>query len=255
LAVFIPSLIAFASAFHCFLTNNEVFEGPVASILKTFEMMLGEVDFSDNFMYDSVLATEGANHSVQLMMIVFIIYMILIVMNLIVALMVNKMDVSEAEVILAKQRIEEISSMADLTSVICSCFRNVCSSQKKEQPSTVCITVKPKKERNGFYDYIFSKWQLNDHDSTACKEITIGRFRQFHPTNSLVDETIEMLKGKKTSKLELMKEVKDVQAETEEKLNKLVDIADGDWNDIMDENPKLARQMSVIEEQLQRISK
>ena len=217
-------------------------------------MMLGEVDFADNFMYDSVSAIEGANYSVQFMMIVFIIYMILMVMNLIVALMVNKMDVSEAEVILAKQRIEEISSMADLTSVICSCFRNVCSSQKKKQPSTVCITVKPKEEKNGFYDYIFSKWQLNNHDSTACKKITIGRFREFHPTNSLVDEAIEMLKGKKTSKLELMKEVKDVQAETEEKLNKLVDIADGDWNDIMDENPKLARQMSVLQEQLQRIS-
>ena len=54
LAVFIPSLIAFASAFHCFLINNEIFEGPIASVLKTFEMLLGEVDFAGNFLYDNV---------------------------------------------------------------------------------------------------------------------------------------------------------------------------------------------------------
>ena len=40
-------------------------------------------------------------------------------MNLIAALMVKKMDSAEAEVILAKQRIEEISSMADITNLIC----------------------------------------------------------------------------------------------------------------------------------------
>ena len=42
-------------------------------------------------------------------------------MNLIVALMVSKMDTAEAEVILAKQRIEEISSMADITSLLGIC--------------------------------------------------------------------------------------------------------------------------------------
>ena len=91
--------------------------------MKTFEMLLGEVDFADNFLYDNVKASEGANHSAQLMLVGFIIYMILIIMNLIVALMVNKMDSAEAEVILAKQRIEEISSMADITSLLGFCFR------------------------------------------------------------------------------------------------------------------------------------
>ena len=121
LAVFIPSLIAFASAFHCFLINNEIFEGPIASVMKTFEMILGEVDFADNFLYDNVKASEGANLSAQMMLVFFIIYMILIIMNLIVALMVSKMDSAEAEVILAKQRIEEISSMADITSLLGIC--------------------------------------------------------------------------------------------------------------------------------------
>ena len=124
LAVFIPSLFAFASAFHCFLINNEIFEGTTASVLKTFEMLLGEVDFADNFLYDNVKASEGANFSAQFMLVLFIIYGILIIMNLIVALMVNKMDSAEAEVILAKQRIEEISSMADITSLLGICFRN-----------------------------------------------------------------------------------------------------------------------------------
>merc|ERR1711963_1319695 len=42
MAVFVPSLVAFAIAFHCFLRNDPIFEGPVASVLKTFAMVLGE---------------------------------------------------------------------------------------------------------------------------------------------------------------------------------------------------------------------
>ena len=144
LAVFIPSLIAFASAFHCFLINNEIFEGPVASILKSFEMLLGEVDFADNFLYDNVEASEGANYSAQIMVVIFIGYGILIIMNIIVALMVNKMDSAEAEVILAQQRIEEISSMADITSLICTCCRKFSSIPKIEYSNKVCITALPK---------------------------------------------------------------------------------------------------------------
>ena len=48
-----------------------------------------------------------------------------------------------------------------------------------------------------------------------------------------------MLKEKKENKIQLMKEVKDIQAETEANLNKLIDIIEGD-NDILDQNPKLA---------------
>ena len=58
-------------------------------------------------------------------------------MNLIVALMVSKMDTAEAEVILAKQRIEEISSMADITSLLGICVSNFYSRSRKYHNSKV----------------------------------------------------------------------------------------------------------------------
>ena len=234
LAVFVPSLVAFASAFHCFLINNTVFEGPVASLLKTFEMFLGEVDFSDNFLYDNVKATEGANGSVQFMLIIFIVYGILIIMNLIVALMVNKMDSAEAEIILAQQRIEEISSMADVGNLI-NLFRKKCFSKPGDEksPNVVCISAIPKEERNGIFGKLFRKWKLNDHDgsiNSTCKEVRrFKRLIKFRPRTYLVKETVEMLKNKNKNKQDLTKEVKEIQAETEERLKELVYMADGDY--------------------------
>ena len=231
LAVFIPSLVAFASAFHCFLINNPVFEGSVASVLKTFEMLLGEVDFSDNFLYDNVSATEGANHSVQIMLVFFIIYGILIIMNLIVALMVNKMNVAEAEIILAQQRIEEISSMADMGHLF-DLFRKHCSSQQENPhgPSMVCITAASKQERNGCFKKLHRKWKLKEHGGSCCKEVRrFERLIKFYPRSRLVKETVEMLKNKIKNKDDLMKEVKDIQEKTEERLKKLVSSADGDY--------------------------
>ena len=234
LAVFVPSLIAFASAFHCFLINNTVFEGPVASLLKTFEMFLGEVDFSDNFLYDNVKETEGANHSVQFMLIIFIIYGILIIMNLIVALMVNKMDSAEAEIILARQRIEEISSMADVGNLI-NLFRKKCFSKPGDEksPNVVCISAIPKQERKGFFGKLFRKWKLHDHHgsiNSTCREVRrFERLIKFRPRTYLVKETVEMLKNKNKNKQDLTKEVKEIQAETQERLNELVYMADGDY--------------------------
>ena len=62
---FIPTVIAFSAAFHCFLSQNDIFEGSVSSGLKTLTMMLGEFEFKDNFMYDEVKKVNGSNISVQ----------------------------------------------------------------------------------------------------------------------------------------------------------------------------------------------
>ena len=228
LVVFVPSLVAFASAFHCFLINNVVFEGPIASLLKTFEMLLGEVDFSDNFLYDNVDETEGANHSVQLMLIIFIIYGILIIMNLIVALMVDKTDAAEAEIILATQRIEEISSMADLINILpTKCFTE---KGNKYSPNLVCISATPKEVRNSFFGKIRRKWKLKDHHgglNSTCTEIrSFETVFKFYPRSYLVKDTIEMLKTKLQNKEVLMKEVKSIQEKTEERLKELVSSAE-----------------------------
>ena len=131
LAVFIPSLIAFASAFHCFLINNEIFEGPVASILKSFEMLLGEVDFADNFLYDNVEASEGA----------------------------------------------------DITNLVCGYFREDKDSEWKNAFEKVCITARPKKERDvTFGKHRFSKWILKHHNEQDTNVRTILVMETFQST-------------------------------------------------------------------------
>ena len=85
MVVYVPIMIAFAGAFHSFLIFDEVFEGPVASFLKVLTMILGEFDFEDKFLFDKVKGSNGSMWSVQVMLVMFIIYGSLIIMNLITA--------------------------------------------------------------------------------------------------------------------------------------------------------------------------
>ena len=72
--VYLPIMIAFSMAFHCFLIFNGVFEGPVASLFKVLTMILGEFDFEDNFLYDKVVETKGSFGSVQFLFVVIFVF-------------------------------------------------------------------------------------------------------------------------------------------------------------------------------------
>ena len=65
IVVYIPTIMAFGTAFNCFLSHNPVFEGSVASIIKVLTMVLGEYDFEDNFLYDKVKENGDKYISVQ----------------------------------------------------------------------------------------------------------------------------------------------------------------------------------------------
>ena len=149
-------------------------------------------------------------------------------MNLIVALMVDKTDAAEAEIILATQRIEEISSMADLMNILpTKCFTEI-------SPNLVCISATPKEVRNSFFGKIHRQWKLKDHHGgSTCTEIrSFETVFKFYPRSYLVKDTIEMLKTKLQNKEVLMKEVKSIQEKTEERLKELVSSADGDYINI-----------------------
>lgn len=63
--VYIPSIIGFATAFHCFLAGQATFHSVIMSFLEAVVMMVGETKFEDNFSYDKVRDTGGRNYSVQ----------------------------------------------------------------------------------------------------------------------------------------------------------------------------------------------
>ena len=63
--IYIPSLIAFSSAFHCFLFGDPVFDSWVSSALKVLTMMIGEYEFDSHFVYSEVQKNGGRNISIQ----------------------------------------------------------------------------------------------------------------------------------------------------------------------------------------------
>ena len=52
------------------------------------------------------------------MFLLFLIYGSVIIMNLIVAIMINQMDEKEAEAVLMKQRIDEISTQTEIETLV-----------------------------------------------------------------------------------------------------------------------------------------
>ena len=103
LVVYIPIMMAFAMAFHCFLIEDDIFNGPVTSFIKVLTMVLGEFEFETHFYYDKVAESHGKNGSVQIMFVLFVVYGGIIMMNLIMAtIVVNQRDASDSEHILIK---------------------------------------------------------------------------------------------------------------------------------------------------------
>ena len=103
LVVYIPIMMAFAMAFHCFLIEDEIFNRPMTSVIKVLTMVLGEFEFETHFYYDKVAESHGQNFSVQIMFVLFVVYGGIIMMNLIMAtIVVNQKDESDSELILIK---------------------------------------------------------------------------------------------------------------------------------------------------------
>ena len=223
--VYIPILLAFAFAFHCFLKNDEIFEGSTASVLKVFTMVLGEFDFEDHYVYDKVKETNGSQFSVQIMFVMFMIYGGMIIVNLITAWIFVNQKNSDTERILAKQRIQEISGMTYMFAY--------CSDKKGSTnvPSTLHISsIKDSEDLTRFDRFLsffrdLKRW-LSDFsfDTHMLRASTLWEIKTDenpsdlmvkklppHAPFSLIDLTIARLAMKKKKRLELMECIKQIQ--------------------------------------------
>ena len=232
LVVYISVMIAFASAFHCFLCFNDVFEGPATSLLKVLTMVLGEFDFEDNFVYVKVKENHGSNLSVQVLLIFFIIYGSLIIMNLVTAwIVINQHEIRQTNVILAKQRIQELSGMT----VLAPCNQK----DNEDIPSKLCTT--PVEDSSiSFLKHILNKlnkfldddcspsWAINEHTVThdglsyCCKALPKNTFLPSHTETCIDGLTTEMFKDKKEKQTQLIYVVKESKRKTERRLQKLI---------------------------------
>ena len=230
MVVYIPIMMAFACAFHCFLMFNETFEGPISSFLKVLTMVLGEFDYTDNFLFDQVEKVHGSKVSVQLMLIMFIIYGSLIIMNLITAwIVITQRDANETEVILAKQRIEEISGATRMSILAGSCFRK----HKRNKSSKLCISRIPTNEKIGTFLtkwHQFKAWLVDDKNTNVWKiqeHIQNGSCQK--PTShvplytrALVPLSTRMIEAKRAKQSELIKTIRGIQKQNDRKLNELL---------------------------------
>ena len=230
MTVYIPIMMAFACAFHCFLIYNEVFQGPTASFLKVLTMVLGEFDYQDNFLFDKVKETKGSKVSVQVMLIMFIIYGSLIIMNLITAwIVITQRDANETEVILAKQRIEEISGATRISTLVKCCFQK----RKRNKASKLCISRAPTNEKISFFLkkwHQFKAWLADDNNTNVWKiqeHIQNGSCQK--PTShvplytrALVPLSTRMIEAKRAKQSELIKTIKGIQKQNDRKLQELL---------------------------------
>ena len=65
MVAYLPVLIAFSVSFNMFLAGSDIFRGYGSSFMKTFVMMVGELEFSNYFVYHKVDEFGGRNISAQ----------------------------------------------------------------------------------------------------------------------------------------------------------------------------------------------
>lgn len=226
MSVYLPSLGAFAIAFHCFLRNDPIFEGPFASILKTLAMVLGEFNVEGRFLYDPVEKVNGSQFSVQLLFIMFIIYGSVIVMNLITAwIVVNQQD-ADSQIILVKSRIEEIIGSTEITFFLKKGNEvgpSALSVVPTEDSSDNCFITLLRRFYRSLMKGQFSQQLLNSPvfwviDSKKEEEKNLLSYVPLE----IIDLTLERLDAKKEKRSELKNRITAVQKETQEKVEKLL---------------------------------
>ena len=226
MSVYLPSLGAFAIAFHCFLRNDDIFEGPFASILKTLAMVLGEFNVEGRFLYDRVAKNNGSQFSVQLLFIMFIIYGSVIVMNLITAwIVVNQQD-ADSQIILVKSRIEEIIGSTEITFFLKKSKEvgpSALSVIPTEDSSDSCFITLLRRFYRSLMKGQFSQQLLNSPvfwviNSTKEEEKNLLSYVPLE----IIDLTLVRLDAKKEKRSELKNRITKVQKETQEKVEKLL---------------------------------
>ena len=146
---FIPCFIAFTLTFNILMQSSEIFQSTKNTSLKVFVMMLGEFEFADYFTTHEVSKIGGRNISVQLLFVLFVIYVCVIVVNLLIGLTVNDINdlKKKGSNILASMQIHDIVDMKRKLHFPCIKFIFVICSPLRPQELMEQFTIKNKKDK------------------------------------------------------------------------------------------------------------
>ena len=118
-SVYSPIFIAFACAFSVILPKSTIFENLFTSILKVLVMMIGELDFADNFTWDVIEEQQLgtlSNIVTQLFFIGIVFLVSIVISNLIIGLTVQNITQLQREAIIYRlqKTLEQIRDTGDI---------------------------------------------------------------------------------------------------------------------------------------------
>ena len=95
------------------MQSSEVFQSIHNTGFKVFVMMLGEFELTDYFTTTEVSRVGGRNFSVQVLFVLFVIFICVIVMNLLIGLTISNVDdlKKDADIIMVSAQIDDIVDM------------------------------------------------------------------------------------------------------------------------------------------------
>ena len=96
MCVYSPAVLAFSLAFYILLSSSTPFMNPLNALKKTMVMLIGEIDYEDNFLRDQTLDYRF-EISTQVLFTLFLLFGCVVLMNLLVGLAVDEIDVLREE--------------------------------------------------------------------------------------------------------------------------------------------------------------
>ncbi|XP_058131631.1 transient receptor potential cation channel subfamily A member 1 [Dasypus novemcinctus] len=191
--VFIFLLMAFGLSFYVLLSVQDAFSDPLLSVIQTFSMMLGDVNYRDSFL-EPYLKNELAYPVLSfIQLIVFIMFVPIVLMNLLIGLAVG--DIAEVQKHAVLKRIAmQVELHTSLEKKLPLCFLRKVDQQ--------FITVYPNKFRDsggllGIFQRFFcaheTKQEIPNVDTSLETELLKQKYR-LKDLTSLLEKQHELIK-------------------------------------------------------------
>ena len=128
--VYVPAILAFSLAFYILLSSSNPFMNPLNAIMKTMVMLVGEIEYEQNFMWNKT-HDYGFAFSTQILFLLFLLFGCVVLMNLLIGLAVDEVDVlrEKGKQTRREMAVNEIIRLEDLfvkgpsiTDCLPSCF-------------------------------------------------------------------------------------------------------------------------------------